>query len=225
MRSGWHNQSMSILRTICTILTIAMLNACATETRVAAPQPQNPINTRAWQCEQTGYVVSSLGRDSDSLWLFLPQATLQLDPVGPGLYAAAGVSLSIDGLQSELTRDGVAETCTENRRLSIREDAKLRGVDFWATGNEPPWRLEMSPDLILLKTGYENERHEFPPVDPETEPENRRSTWTTAINDEQLTIEIEGKDCRDSMSGDPFSATVRVNLNGRELLGCGTALH
>lgn len=216
---------MLIFRSIHCLSFIALLAACSTETPADSSQPQNTINTQAWQCETSGYVVSSPSRDSDGLWLFLPGVTLQLNSAGSGRYTSDGVSIVIDGMQSQLERDGILESCSENRRLSIREDAKLRGVDFWATGNEPPWRLEMSPELILVKTGYENERHEFPAVAPQTEPQARRSVWTTATENEKLTIEIEGTECGDSMSGEAFSSTVRLNLNGRELRGCGTALH
>lgn len=212
-------------RTIVALMLLMMMPACGTGSPTAANVRANPINTQAWQCENSGYVVSSGARDSDSLWLFLPGKTLQLEPAGPDSYAVAGTTMSIDGLQATLTREGNSESCTENRRLSIREDAKLRGVDFWATGNEPPWRLEMSADLILVKTGYENERHEFPAVPQQTEPAARSSQWVTANDTETLSVVIEGQACADSMSGDSFGARVKLVLNGRELQGCGTALH
>jgi uncharacterized membrane protein len=40
-----------------------------------------------------------------------------------------------------------------------------------------------------------------------------------------LTVIIEGRQCRDSMSGESFGATVTVMLDQKKYQGCGRALH
>jgi len=40
--------------------------------------------------------------------------------------------------------EGIRLNCRNNRAMAICVDAKLRGVDFRAVGNEPGWNLEIS---------------------------------------------------------------------------------
>jgi uncharacterized membrane protein len=115
--------------------------------------------------------------------------------------------------------------------LSIQEEAKLRGVDFLAVGQEPPWRLEISAELILLTTGYEQTRHEFPMQTPQSEPAAKvtryqiKNTSADTHQTSELSVVIEGKECSDSMSGLGYAATVTAVLDGQQLRGCGQALH
>jgi uncharacterized membrane protein len=213
----------------------SLLSACAppdapTGAINALPEtrPGNFLTTRAWQCDANGYVVTSQAKDSKSLWVFLPGQTTLVPPASDntdGHFLDDRIDIKMTGLNANLRIDGKTDSCIENRPMSIREDAKLRGVDFWATGNEPPWRLEISAATLILKTGYEKIAHEFSTPTPVTNDADKTARYETSNAREHLTINIEGRRCSDSMSGEEFSTTVKLELDGIQLNGCGQALH
>jgi uncharacterized membrane protein len=191
----------------------------------------NYLNTQAWQCETSGYVVTTQSRHNDGLWIFMATGTLLLetDAQRHGTrFIKDETAIEIDGMNAYLQIGGRMENCHENRPLSIQEEAKLRGVDFLGIGQEPPWRLEISADLIVLKTGYEQTSTEFAKTPPDIDQAARTTRYTTrntAGNGMELNIVIKGRECTDSMSGMNYSATVLVELNDKQLKGCGRALH
>jgi len=191
----------------------------------------NYLNTQAWQCETSGYVVTSQSRHNDGLWIFMATGTrlLEADAQRHGTrFIKDQTAIEIDGMKAYLQTEGRMENCHENRPLSIQEDAKLRGVDFLGSGQEPPWRLEISANIIVLKTGYEQTSAEFAKTPPDIDQAARTTRYTTkntAGNGMELNIVIEGRECTDTMSGMNYSATVLVELNDIQLKGCGRALH
>jgi uncharacterized membrane protein len=40
-----------------------------------------------------------------------------------------------------------------------------------------------------------------------------------------MVVMLEGRRCRDSMNGEEFDTAVKVVSDGKELRGCGRALH
>ena len=107
---------------------------------------------------------------------------------------------------------------------NVWHKAKLKGVSFRAIGQEPGWLLEITTGTeLLLVTDYGETRTAYPYVEPEVEPEQRRTRYVTGDGD--FVVRIEGKDCTDVMSGEQFSVTVTVELGERQLSGCGRALH
>jgi uncharacterized membrane protein len=212
-----------------------LLSACTSsdnpaQTINALPEtaPGNFLTTRAWQCDVNGYLVTSRAKDSAGLWVFLPEETLLLPPASADAdthYLDGRVEISFAGLNADLKIAGQTDRCSENRPMSIREDAKLRGVDYWATGNEPPWRLEISPTTLILTTGYEQRTHRFNTPVPLTDEATKITRYDTRNDREHLTIAIEGRQCSDSMSGAAFSTRVTLQLEGTRLSGCGQALH
>jgi uncharacterized membrane protein len=210
----------------CVLLPIVACTPTDDSVRVI-PETQ-PLTTRAWQCDTNSYVVTSHAKDSRGLWIFLPGQTTLLPPASDNSDMHFGknhLNIKFNGMNAELNIDGQMDSCRENRPMSIREDAKLRGVDFWATGNEPPWRLEISAATLILKTGYENVAHEFATPEPTTESEARITRYETHNMNEHLLIRLEGRICNDSMSGEEFATSVTLVLDENELHGCGQALH
>ena len=120
--------------------------------------------------------------------------------------------------------DGDSVTSSKNRRQSIIEDAKFRGVDYWATGNEPGWRLEIAPERILLVTNYGVDEFDFPTPVPSVSRQGGWTVYQTRAEGHSLRVEIRDTECFDDMSGERFESTVVLELDGTTYRGCGQAL-
>jgi uncharacterized membrane protein len=117
------------------------------------------------------------------------------------------------------------QACRLNHRRSIWQDARLRGVDFRAVGQEPGWLLEISRrDQIFLLADYGDTTVEFPYVPPAIETGEADARYALKNDSHQLLISLWHKPCRDAMSGEPYPVTVMLELDGRVLRGCGRAL-
>lgn len=112
--------------------------------------------------------------------------------------------------------------------LDLRRDpwiaARQRGVDFRAVGQEPGWYAEVDHgQSIRLVWDYADRSATLPAVEPETA--GRQTRYVSNSGTHRVTIVAEERPCHDGMSGQPFSLTVTVTIDGRELRGCGRALH
>ena len=81
-------------------------------------------------------------------------------------YAAGGVSVWTKGRDATLELDGRISRCVENRRRSIAEDARARGVELRASGNEPGWVFELLADRMVFVEGYGAQRITVPRPPP-----------------------------------------------------------
>lgn len=63
----------------------------------------------------------------------------------------------------------------------------------------------------------------YPYVEPNVNQEQRKTVF--AIKKQNLEVVIQGKACTDSMSGERFAVSVFVSVDGKQLGGCGRALH
>jgi putative lipoprotein len=188
------------------------------------PTPSAEAKTYVFVCnEDAVYTVQA--KDTEA-WVFRPEGTLRLRavPADKGVkYADDGFQLWIDGEQARVVEtDKKLLTCRNDRRRAIWERAKLEGVDFRAVGNEPGWHLEIQEgQRILLVADYGASRVVLPLPEPTVDAEARTTRWDTG----ELILEVIGRPCRDSMSGEAFESTVVVNWGDRILRGCGRALH
>lgn len=102
-------------------------------------------------------------------------------------------------------------------------EARRRGVDFRASGNEPGWYLEIfSGDSLRLVADY-GERRVNAPVGPPVLTDSMRA-WQAQSETYHLSIIAEPLPCTDSMSGMRHPSTVTVILDGRAYHGCGRDL-
>ena len=137
------------------------------------------------------------------------------------------LTVRVDNIYKNLLfvpREEEAEPDASGRR-SIIEDAKRRGVDFYAVGNEPGWKLEIDPDEIVFQTNYGEDTYRFPTPESELEPEKLRTAYRVQSAEHDFIIEIRGIACADDMSGEKFESTVQITFDGRKYLGCGLTLH
>ena len=229
------------LRGLCLVLLIpvVLVSACTPDESAPESQKDGAVDSRpvapgregqtfVYQCGDGTQFTARL--EGETAWLFLPAGTVSL----PHVSAASGAKYS-DGktmFWSKGETAMVARTdrerteCTNNRSKAIWEDAKLRGADFRATGNEPGWHMEISrSDGISLVTNYGSERYQFAATEPSSNQATRTTTYEAKQNGHELMISLTAKRCADSMSGEQFETTVIVTIDGNELNGCGKPLH
>ena len=90
---------------------------------------------------------------------------------------------------------------------------------FRALGNEPSWVLEITPQLLELRTELGTRRSDFPYRAPTVA--GARTTYRSFSGTEALVVVIDRVPCNDTMSGELFASTVVVTFEGTTLHGCG----
>lgn len=138
-------------------------------------------------------------------------------------YEKDGVVVWLKGREALLEVDGKTyANCVENVSKSIWEDAKLRGVDFRAVGNEPGWHLELTRgDHIVFIYNYGQDTVSVATPEPVVDTDGKRAVYYT----NNLTVTVLGEPCQDTMSGEMFESQVTVTMDGKTFRGCGRALH
>ena len=186
------------------------------------------LTTFSFACDDGTKVVAN-HRDEGYVYLFLPGNAVRLAhvPTGSGArYSDGAITYWSKGRVATIERADESTTrCEEQRRLSIIEDAKLRGADYWARGNEPGWMLEIAWDSIQFVTGYAAEHYRFATPEPVVDTSEKRTTYRALADDHTLTVTIAYFRCGDSMSDEEFEGTVELQFDGQKLRGCGQALH
>jgi uncharacterized membrane protein/membrane-bound inhibitor of C-type lysozyme len=239
MHAGWHERRVRIVACVA-VLSAALLTACAEkedatprndagQTGAAGVSAVPELRTFAYDCDDSTYVVASLDRATDGLWLFLPGQTVRLPhaPAASGeKYSDGSVTFWMKGRDALLeTPGGRTVRCTENRRESWFEDAKLRGMDFRAVGNEPGWTLELGPAQSILVTDYGTTRYEFATPVPEVDADGLEAVYRATADGTEIVIRTTWEPCTDSMDGSRYSHRVEVQIGEKSLVGCGRGLH
>lgn len=220
------------------LLLVLLLTACSDDSNTPATEdaqldfstvsPRPPGTTYVYECPgEFGFTARIEG---EKAWLFLPSETISLPhvPAASGAkYQDGATTYWSKGEMALLERDNHPRVeCKNNRAKAIWEDAKLRGADFRATGNEPGWHLEISKGYgIVFVTNYGSDRYIFTTPQPTSNDASRTASYVVNENGHELVITLEGKRCADSMSDEQFETTVTVILDGAQLSGCGKALH
>ena len=214
-----------ILLISCSIL----LQACAgAEARNGGedfnPDPRPMSQTLVYEC--TGIeVIARVGPGEMALWL--PDRYLVLSQVRAASgtrYVEGDVTFWIKGEElllvvgSERYKD-----CALNRLRAPWEDARRRGVDFRASGNEPGWTLEIKDGRQLLYVGDYGARRLLL-ENPDRRADESGFVYRASAGDDRIEVRVSHAPCIDSMKGTPFPATVEVQLNGKYYQGCGMAL-
>jgi putative lipoprotein len=212
------------------LLLLLATAACAGPVGPSPPPTpaRQPARTFVYRCPSGPGFVARV--EPGAAWLFLPGRTVRLaaTPSASGArFEGEGMVFWTRGEQATLEVAGQASTgCRNDPARAVWEDAKLRGVDFRATGNEPAWYLELSErQRILLVTGMGGQRAELVAGPPDADAAARRTVYLAEGGGHRLRLAIEAAPCQDSMSGEAFEARVTVRLDEAEYRGCGRALH
>lgn len=104
------------------------------------------------------------------------------------------------------------------------EQSRLRGNEFRAVGQEPGWALDIDVESVLDYTGdYGSVRFTIPIPDAQRDRDGTL-TYHAVTDRHDLLVTIRPQSCTDTMSGEAFSHTVSVRVDGRSLEGCGREL-
>ena len=139
-------------------------------------------------------------------------------------YAAGDISVWNKGPEAILELDGRVVKCVENRRRSILEDARVRGAQFRASGNEPGWVWELLSDRMVFVGAYGAERVTTPRFPGQGGSATGEEVYVAVTEAHRMTVRIRPGPCVDTMSGDHYASIVEVELDGKTHRGCGDAL-
>lgn len=212
---------------------LAVLSACAAKEARQASEPviaeTSEATTVVYECEPDFEFVAQL-KDGQAK-LFLPDRTLTLHRAPASTLAIyggeGGTAFSIFGESARLeVAPDRSYNCVSNPRRAVWEAARLRGVDFRATGNEPGWLLEITEGgTILFVTDYGERRYEFPTPEPRIHQEVAMTVFQAGNDAHALSVTLRGEGCQDTMSGAMFDTQVSVRLDGEDYAGCGKILN
>lgn len=208
------------------IFALLALAGCTTQQEIKPVLSDG--KTEAYDCGTAEAPQSLVVNYRDnSVWVFSKETTLQLAKA----VSASGEKYtdSSDNIfwlhQGEALADlqgSQYRGCRKNNRESIWQGAKLRGVNYRAVGQEPPWTLEISNrNQLQVFIGYERQLHSFTLATPISDSSNRSTHYQST--DMQLTI--TANKCHDTMSGEAFESSVQLIIGDRHYRGCGRALH
>lgn len=105
--------------------------------------------------EQRLIIQASRADKPEFAWVFVDSGTFKLNYANDGSSESEGYKLTLSPSVSLKSHAGHWFNCVEDSYASVWENAKLRGVDYRGTGNEPAWIVEMRGQRVFLKLDYE----------------------------------------------------------------------
>ncbi|MFU8765523.1 MAG: MliC family protein [Haliea sp.] len=182
-----------------------------------------PAQTLVFECSDDYSFIARTGPGEIALWLEDRYQVLgQVRSASGSKYEDGTTVFWSKGVAATLTVDGQEHSdCVSVPARVPWEDARRRGVDFRATGNEPGWYLEMQRDRQILFVGHYGRQRVFTPWVDARVNGDRGQTYHAITEAHDLHIHILQETCSDTMADSVFSHTVRVRLDGSELQGCG----
>ena len=121
------------------------------------------------------------------------------------------------------TRPPPAQASSEAALSKPWQEARDRGVEFRAVGQEPGWFLEIDTEK-QMRIVYDYGEHEA--ITRVTQPARHDDTTTyeAVAGAHRVRVVIDDRPCRDVMSGEAFPHGVVVRIDDRTLHGCGRNL-
>lgn len=113
---------------------------------------------------------------------------------------------------------------------SFYQEKYLKGIDFYARGNEPNWILEIDFEGAMRFSTMDGFQINTPAVKGVKAQDADVTNFRAQTEMGDLSITIHRMECQDNMSGEKFDYNVRVNIKGSkeidytEFSGCGRYL-
>jgi len=215
------------------LIGIALLAAGGCRSTAPEPvqpgSPRNALQAHVWQCADGSTVNTRNIASPPAIALRIGNDTRTL----PQVRAASGVRYEdaamlfwTRGDTTTLERKpGKTTECREVRSQSLLEDARVRGVTFRGTGNEPGWLLEIGPaNRVMLEDGYGSIRVIFESLSPRTDTQPGVTIRENTSSAYRIKVTVQRKTCSDTMSDEVFPYTVDVEIEGAKRSGCGQTL-
>ncbi len=214
------------------LLTLPLLavSACAS-TPDAAPSAEVAneavvvgVQTLVYECD-TGDFILRTGPGEVAIWLEDQYRVLsQVRSASGAKYEEGDMVFWSKGEEAMLDAAGIYyRNCSPNPRRVPWEDARRRGIDLRAVGNEPGWHVEVREgDSILFVGDYGATRHLF--QDFSASDDAGGLNYSAVRGEDHLSVEAVAEECMDTMSGERFELRVEVTLNDRHYRGCGMTL-
>jgi putative lipoprotein len=195
-------------------------------TAVEPPPVRRDLDVYVYDCGD-GHRYTVLV-DEDAALLLLPDSARRLphEPAASGARYSDGDDLFWSkGTEALLTVDGVEHRgCLRDSFAEVWENARIRGVDYRAVGNEPGWHLEIVEGGQTVFVGdFGATRLEFATPAPRRKDDGSvRFAWRDGTETFEATLQQTR--CQDTMADIAYALTVSVVWNERMLNGCGQAL-
>ncbi len=197
----------------------------AADGSIVQPDHHSQTATRVYTCNGYEFIARAAPGEI-ALWLQDRYVVLpQVVSASGAKYEEGDVSFWSKGDEAMLTVAGQNyQSCHQSPQRVPWEDARRRGVDFRAVGNEPGWYLEIQSGQQLLFVGDFGAQRVIVP-DAGEEREGSPRIYRGASGAYVLRVEIVDEPCSDSMSGETFPSRVAVTLNSSTYRGCGKQLN
>jgi uncharacterized membrane protein len=152
------------------------------------------------------------------------KATLvETPPPSPVRYSDGNVTLSSLETQVRFAEPGIVYFCRSTPVEVPWQEARFRGIEFRAAGDDPVWSLEIDSGVAVeFATGLGDARTvtRFPPA--ELASKDSRMTLTAVAGAHSLGVVAERSVC--TLAGSTMTLTVTVTLDGKAYRGCGRPL-
>jgi hypothetical protein len=196
------------------------------------------INTAVYECRPGGggAFEFTIRRGAAELALWLPPEfgrpylVLSEEYAGTaftGLYREGDVSVDLADASLELSvgSERFAD-CRENRLRSVWEHAKLSGVSFRATGEDPAWYLEIRDgDRLDFRSALDAGVRSLAMADVVLEQSTTGASYGAAGGQPAFSVEIVAQACAVADGLGLSGVTVVVSLESGRFSGCGRPLH
>ena len=214
------------------LIFLLLLSACSSgqtqrgtaDTSDFHPDERPLATTLVYDCNGFDF-IARVGPGEIALWL--PDQYLVLSHVRSGsgaLYEEGDITFWSKGDEAMLTvGDKIYQNCYLQPQRAPWEDARRRGVDFRAVGNEPGWHLEVkSGQNILFVSAYGMQLAMV--SDPAEASTGSTHVYSGTSDGRDLQVEIVEQPCVDTMSGAQFTHRVSVTFENTVYEGCGQNL-
>ena len=188
--------------------------------------PAGTLRAYVWYCaDGQKLVMRNLFREQ-AVAIDFHDGTRRLDQTvsASGVrYADAVAVFWTKGSAATLERQGApAVKCEERRAESLVEDARVRGVNFRALGNEPGWVLEIGPaGHISWTTNFGELRYDFDQSQAATAGD--ATTYSAQQGTNSIKAVVKAERCVDDGEIE-YDHSATVEFEGRSYRGCGLEL-